>query len=124
MKNNSATVIAIATVGFVFGLVGLFGSFIPLIGAFALYIGIPAATISLMSLIIANTKKANNIFAVVALTISLIGICVSGWQYFVIKSEIKQIQKSFDQPPTQSVEKAQEEKPYSYKIIDPSKGKK
>lgn len=81
---DSGTVTALSVIGLVFGLIGMLGSFIPCIGAIAFYIGIPAAIISAIALGIAYSQKAKNTFAIVALTISLIGVVISGWQFFSI----------------------------------------
>ncbi len=83
---DSGTVTALSVIGLVFGLVGMLGSFIPCIGSLAFYIGIPAAIVSGIALIIAHKQKAKRTFAIVALTISLIGVVISGWQYFSIMS--------------------------------------
>lgn len=85
-QKDSGTVTAMAVVGFVFGLIGMLGSFIPCIGSLAFYIGIPAALISAIALGIAYSQNAKKTFAIVALTISLIGVIISGWQYFTIIS--------------------------------------
>ncbi|MBM4285700.1 MAG: DUF2207 domain-containing protein [Deltaproteobacteria bacterium] len=83
---ESGTVTAISVVGFVFGLIAMLGSFIPCVGAFAFFIGIPAAIISGIGLGIAYSQKAKRTFAIVALTISCIGVVVSGFQYLSIIS--------------------------------------
>lgn len=83
---DSGTVTALSVIGLVFGLIGMLGSFIPCIGALAYYIGIPAAIISAIALGVAYSQNAKRTFAIVALTISLIGIVISGYQYFSIKS--------------------------------------
>jgi hypothetical protein len=83
---DSGTVTAMSVVGFVFGLIGMLGSFIPCIGSLAFYVGIPAAIISGIALGIAYSQNAKKSFAIVALTISLIGVTISGWQYFSIIS--------------------------------------
>ncbi|MBN1932298.1 MAG: hypothetical protein JW786_11890 [Desulfobacterales bacterium] len=83
---DSGTVTALAVVGFVFGLIGMLGSFIPCIGSLAFYISIPSSILSGIALMIANSQKAKKTFAVVALTIGLIGTVVSGYQYFSIIS--------------------------------------
>jgi len=90
---ESGTVIALSVVGFVFGLIGMLGSFIPCIGSLAFYIGIPAALISAIALGIAYSQNAKKTFAVVALTISLIGVVISGWQYFTIVSAGKNAER-------------------------------
>lgn len=81
---DSGVVTAMAVVGFVFGLIGMLGSFIPCIGSLAFYVGIPAAIISGIALGVAYAQKAKSSFAIVALTISLIGVVISGFQYFAI----------------------------------------
>jgi len=83
---DSGTVTALSVTGFVFGLIGMLGSFIPCIGSLAFYIGIPAAVISGIALGIAYSQNAKRTFAIVAVTISLIGVIISGWQYFTIIS--------------------------------------
>ena len=83
---ESGIVTALSVVGLVFGMIGMFGSFIPCIGALAFFIGIPAALVSGIALWIAYVQKAKSTFAIVALTISLIGVVISGWQYFSITS--------------------------------------
>ena len=89
-QKNSGIVTALATVAFVFGLVGMLGSFIPCIGALAFYVGIPAAIIAIIALFIAKSQNAKNTFVIVALVISLIGVAISGWQYFSIKAKGEQ----------------------------------
>ncbi len=83
---DSGAVMAMSVVGFVFGLIGMLGSFIPCVGSLAFYIGIPAAIISGMALGVAYSQNAKRTFAIVAVTISLIGVVISGWQYFSIIS--------------------------------------
>lgn len=99
---ESGTVTAMSVVGFVFGLIGMMGSFIPCLGSLAFYIGIPAALISAVALGIAYSQNTKKTFAIVAVTISLIGAVISGWQYFSIvaagnkaKQELNQM---FNQP--------------------------
>jgi hypothetical protein len=83
---ESGAVTALSVIGFVFGLIGMMGSFIPCIGSLAFFIGIPAALISAIGLGIAYAQNAKKTFAVVAVTISLIGVVISGLQYFSIIS--------------------------------------
>lgn len=93
---DSGTVTAMSVVGFVFGLIGMLGSFIPCIGAWAFYVGIPAAIISAIGLGIAYSQHAKRTFAIVAVTISLIGVVISGWQYFSIISAGKEAKREID----------------------------
>ena len=83
---DSGAVTALSVIGLVFGLIGMLGSFIPCLGSLAFFVGIPAAIASGIALAIAYSQKAKRTFAIVALTISLIGVVISGWQYFSIVS--------------------------------------
>lgn len=83
---DSGSVTVFATIGLVFGIIGMIGSFIPCLGALAFFIGIPASIISGIGLVIAFSQKAKKTFIIVALTISLIGVVISGIQYFSIVS--------------------------------------
>ncbi len=83
---DSGIVTVFSVIGFVFGLIGMLGSFIPCVGALAFYIGIPAAIISAIGVIIAYSQNAKKTFAITAVTISLIGVIISGVQFFSIIS--------------------------------------
>lgn len=78
---DSGAVTVLSVIGLVFGLIGMLGAFIPCLGAFAFFVGVPAAIVSGIALGIAYSQKAKRTFAIVALTISLIGVVVSGIQY-------------------------------------------
>jgi hypothetical protein len=92
---ESGAVTALSVIGLVFGLIGMLGSFIPCLGALAFYISIPAAIVSGIALGIAYSQKAKKTFAIVALTISLIGVVISGWQAFSITSLGNSAYKSY-----------------------------
>lgn len=81
---QSGVVTTLSVIGFVFGIIGLFGSFIPFLGGIAFYVGLPASLISAVALIIAKSQKAKQTFAIVALTVSLIGVSISYFQYYQI----------------------------------------
>jgi hypothetical protein len=85
LKDNGA-VTALSVVGLVFGLIGMLGSLLPCIGALAFYVGVPGALASGLALGIAYSQNAKRQFAIAALTISLIGVVISGYQYFSIMS--------------------------------------
>jgi hypothetical protein len=91
---ESGTVTALSVIGLVFGLIGMLGSFVPCLGALAFYIGIPAALVSGIGLGVAYNQNAKRTFAIVALTISLIGVVISGWQYSSIISAGEEAQQS------------------------------
>ncbi len=84
MEENSTTVLAIATVGFVFGLLGLIYTFIPSFENFALITSLPAAFLSLISLALSYRKKANKTFAVVAVIVSFLAVSLSCFQYLTL----------------------------------------
>ncbi len=90
---ESSAVTALSVIGFVFGLIGMLGSFIPCLGGLAFYIGMPATLISALGLFIAYSLKSKKTFAVVALTISLLGVAISGYQYYSIKAMGQKAQK-------------------------------
>ena len=83
---ESGSVTAVSVVGFVFGLIGMLASFIPCLGSLAFYISIPASVVSGIGVGMAYSQNAKKTFAIVALTISLIGLVVSGFQYFALMS--------------------------------------
>lgn len=94
---ESGLVTAISVVGTVFGVIGMLGSFIPCFGIFALYVAIPAALISGVALGVAYYQKVRKTFAIVALTISMIGVTVAGIQFGSLASTgmgaYKEVQK-------------------------------
>jgi len=94
---DSGTVTALSVIGLVFGLIGMLGSFIPCLGSLAFYVGIPGAIASGIALGVAYSQNAKRSLAIAALTISLIGVVISGWQYFSIISAGKQAQKELQQ---------------------------
>jgi hypothetical protein len=81
---DSGTVTVLSVIGLVFGLIGMLGSLVPCLGALAFLIGIPAALASGIGLAVAYSQHAKRTFAIVALTISLIGVVISGAQYMTI----------------------------------------
>lgn len=91
---DSGIVTALSVVGFVFGLIAMLCSFIPLLGSLAYFIGIPAAIISGIALAIAYSQNAKRTFAIVALTISLIGVAMAGLQYVTLLSAGKRAQQA------------------------------
>lgn len=105
LKDSSAVTV-MSVIGLVFGLIGMLGAFIPCLGSFAFFIGIPAAVVSGIALFIAYSQNAKKTFAIVALTISLIGVVVSGIQYFSIigagkaaKTELERMNKQSEPAP-------------------------
>ena len=123
---DSGIVTVLSVIGFVFGLLGMLGSFVPCFGAITFYIGIPAAIISGVALLIAHQQNAKKSFAIVALTISFIGIILSLAQYHAIKQLSNQdgsnLHQGLNQDQFNNKDMNQEE-PDSIKVIDPKTGK-
>jgi len=94
---ESGLVTAISVVGTVFGVIGMLGSFIPCFGMLALYVAIPAALISGVALGLAYYQKVRKTFAIVALTISMIGVTVAGIQVGSLASTGMGVYKGFEQ---------------------------
>ena len=86
---ESGTVTALSVVGFVFGLIGMLGSFIPCIGSLAFYISFPSLIVSIIALVVAYNLKAEKSFAIVALTVGMIGTIVYSHQYYSFIHELK-----------------------------------
>ena len=86
---QSTAVTALSVISLVFGIIGMLASFIPCFGAFALFIAIPAAIAGGAAFFIASSKKTPKGLAVSALTISLIGVVISGFQYMALAGAIK-----------------------------------
>lgn len=128
LKESSGVVTVLSVIGFVFGILGMLGSFIPCLGAIAFYIGIPAAFVSFLALIIAHQINVKKTFAIVALTISSIGVIISFTQYHSI---IQWARPSYNEPNLQQnthqdLDKdsnSGQDEPYSFKVIDPKKDK-
>lgn len=95
-QKSSGVVTVLSIVGLVFGLIGMMGSFIPCLGSLAFFVGLPAALISGLALFIARANNSSRTFALVALTISLIGVVVSGTQYFSIVSAGKSAEQEIE----------------------------
>ena len=92
-QKSSGIVTALAVVGFVFGLIGMLGSFIPLIGIFAIRICVGAAVISGLSVVIALAQNAKRSFPIAALTISLIGVAMIYVQINKFQSATESVRK-------------------------------
>lgn len=121
---NSNTVTVLSVIGFIFGLMGMLASFIPLIGLLAFYIGVPAAILSGIACYVAKAKKVKQTFAITALTVSVIGVSVSTWQYCTIVSMAKHLNNQTKQmlqnsPENKALPNTEAEN-YSFKVIDPA----
>jgi hypothetical protein len=84
--DGSDLVIILATIGMVFGIIGMLNSFVPCLGMFALISAVPAAVVSGVATWLAYKKRINKAFPLVALTISTIGIIIAGSQILALLS--------------------------------------
>jgi MORN repeat variant len=83
----TATVSVIATITLVMGLIGLFISFIPIIGVVALKISIPACIVGGIGVIFAYKQKSPKGYIAGATTVAVIGAMFSYVQYSAIKAD-------------------------------------
>lgn len=77
---DSPTVLVLSILGTVLGSIGTLISFTIIFGILALYLSVPATLLSGTALYVAVSRHAKRTFAVVALTISLIGVVVASSQ--------------------------------------------
>jgi hypothetical protein len=81
---QSGAVTALSVVSLVFGAIGMFGSFIPCLGAYAIWIAVPATVAGAIAVLLAMKNKTSKTLPVVATTISAIGLAVSSYQIAVL----------------------------------------
>jgi len=81
----------------VFGGLSILFSFIPCLGAYAMYTGILSAVIAIVALVMANSAKASKMMAIVGLVISLASVGIGYWRYTQIKSALGDVTKGLDQ---------------------------
>jgi hypothetical protein len=87
-SQGSGLVTALATVGMVFGLIGLLGSFIPCLGVLAMYVSFPAIIAAGIATWLAYSKRVGKGLPIAALTISIIGFMISYAQYAAMTSSV------------------------------------
>lgn len=85
-RKEAGLVTVLATVGMVFGLIGMLGSFIPCFGALAFYISLPATIISGIGAWLAYKNRIAISLPIAAVTISSIGLIISGLQIMSLSS--------------------------------------
>lgn len=76
-KESSASTIILSVVALIFGLIGMFSSFIPCLGSLAILLALPSALLAGIATYVAYAKKEAKTFPLVALTISMIGLVIS-----------------------------------------------
>ena len=85
-RPESGTVTALAVISMVFGAIGLLGSFVPCLGALAIWVAVPAALCGGISFFLARSKNVSIGLPVAAFVISLLGVVISGVQILTLGS--------------------------------------
>ena len=80
---------ALAVVSIIFGTIGLLGSFIPCLGAFAIWIAIPAALCGAGATFMAKSKGCSIGLPVAAFIVSVLGMIISAVQIVAISGAAK-----------------------------------
>lgn len=88
-RPESGTVTALAVVSIIFGTIGLLGSFIPCLGAFAIYIAVPAALCGAGATYMAKSKGCSIGLPVAAFIVSVLGVIISAVQIVAISGAAK-----------------------------------
>ena len=88
-RPESGTVTALAVVSIIFGTIGLLGSFIPCLGAFAIWIAVPAALCGAGATFMAKSKGCSIGFPVAAFVVSILGVIISAVQILALSATVK-----------------------------------
>lgn len=88
-RPESGTVTALAVVSIIFGTIGLLGSFIPCLGAFAIWIAVPAALCGAGATYMAKSKGCSIGLPVAAFIVSVLGVIISAVQIVAISGVAK-----------------------------------
>ncbi|MEY3396021.1 MAG: hypothetical protein RL346_2258, partial [Verrucomicrobiota bacterium] len=88
-RPESGTATALAVVSIIFGTIGLLGSFIPCLGAFAIYVALPAALCGAGAIYAAKTKGSSIGLPVASLVVSVLGVIISAFQIMAINAAAK-----------------------------------
>lgn len=129
-KNSDMTgaVLFLATLGIVVGTIGVVSSLIPLIGAFAFFVSVPATIVSGIAYFISRSNEARRTLAIIACAISSVGVILSFLHFFAIATVVKHQEEKVGQllKSSQSYDSdsSSEEDGFSVKIIDPKEEKR
>lgn len=93
---ESDAVTALAVISVILGAIGLLGSFIPCLGALAIYPAVPAAVCGAAAYYLARRKKCSTGFPLVAFIISALAIVISGFQILMLNSAGKAMQEQVE----------------------------
>jgi TM2 domain-containing membrane protein YozV len=87
---DTGIITALATLGMVFGIIGLLFSFIPCFGSYALFLSLPSSIASGFATWFSYKNGSGKGLPVAALTISTLGLAISSHQFYVQYSIIHQ----------------------------------
>ena len=88
MENNNEKMNVKGLVGMILGILALVLSFVPCLGAFAIYPGIVGLIFSVLGL--KNVKKG---MAIAGLICSILGTSVAAWQWYNLNKAAEELQK-------------------------------
>ncbi|HXB11707.1 MAG TPA: hypothetical protein VNZ45_06960 [Bacteroidia bacterium] len=78
----------------VLGGLSILFSFIPCLGAYAMYSGVLATIISIVAFAMANSAKASKTMAIIGLVISIASIGIGYWRYTQLTEAMGTLQKN------------------------------
>jgi len=81
-------------IGLVLGILTAVISFIPCLGALAIYPGVVAIILSIISMYQANKAKVSSGLAIAGLVCSIIGTVIAGWQMYTINKGVQILNES------------------------------
>ncbi|MFY7668323.1 MAG: DUF4190 domain-containing protein [Crocinitomicaceae bacterium] len=88
MENNNEKMNVKGLVGMILGILALVLSFVPCLGAFAIYPGIVGLIFSLLGL-----KSVKKGMAIAGLICSILGTSVAAWQWYNLSKAAEELQK-------------------------------
>jgi hypothetical protein len=103
-KEASAATTVMSVIALVFGIMGMLASFIPCFGAFAIWLALPSSLLAGVATYLAYSQSEPKMFPLVALTISTIGLVISGVQIIALNGANDSIQKGIEQGIQQGVQ--------------------
>ena len=115
-RPESGTVTALGVVSIIFGTIGLLGSFIPCLGALAIWLAIPASLCGAGAVYLAKTKGCSIGLPIAALVVSVLGLIISSVQIMALTSAGKAAKdglESMDQQMKQDMRNRQQQSPTS-----------
>jgi len=95
-KASHGGVTALGVIATVFGSIGLLGSFIPCLGALAIYIAVPATICGIIGIVLANKHKVSLALPTVGLVLSAIGGVIAIFQIMAINEAANEVDEAFE----------------------------